>query len=348
MPAIHCRTSSSACSSTRLLPSGGICSAAQREPIRCASPLRSGWPGSIRSTASGDWPGAGLRIGAPTVVATPGARSPSVRWRSPSPRVRSGPSSLWQCPQFACRYPSAARSTGVAAAIRGGARQERLRQPDEESGAHENLEVEIRGRPRLGVQRARVAVGRELKQAEAEHRRAAGFVADAAVAGRRDRVGPAPAEGVGAAAAPFRRERGRAPVLAPFVGGVEPPSVRQALDVARLHPASAEGELLPEPCAARKDPGLGIGSVDGGAGRQRDPASLAGPVRPERILRREGEVRRIDLQALEARIEAGIGEGRRRLRRRRRKASEQRPCNNQRKPRQRPDKPSLKTCESAC
>src|SRR5215207_1592030 len=78
-------------------------------------------------------------------------------------------------------------------------------------------------------------------------------------------------------------------------------------------PPLAERELLPQARADRKHPGVRIGAVDGAARRQRYPAALRGAVGPERILRREGEVARIDLKGGEIRIEPGLLQGLRRL-----------------------------------
>ena len=122
-----------------------------------------------------------------------------------------------------------------------------------------------------------------------------------------DGVRAAAREREGAAAPACRSEDGVAAVGAPCVGGIAPGSVGQPLDVAGLHAPALEGELLPEPAADRKHPGIGIGGVDRGAGRQGNPASLAAPSVQSAYCGAKARMGRIDLQPLEIDVESGVG-----------------------------------------
>src|SRR5215203_3734341 len=122
-------------------------------------------------------------------------------------------------------------------------------------------------------------------------------MADVAVADARDGVRTPAREGVGAVLAPRRREGRRAAVRAPRVRGVEPLPVGLALEVPRLDTATVEGELLPQPRADGEGPGLRVRRIDRGAGRQGDPPPFCRAVCPERVLRCEGKMLRIDLEA---------------------------------------------------
>ena len=85
-------------------------------------------------------------------------------------------------------------------------------------------------------------------------------------------------------------------VLIPDVGGESPGAVGEPLDEARLDRA-IEREFFPQSRAGREFPRVRARCIDRCAGRQIDPAPFARPIRPERILRREREILRVDLRA---------------------------------------------------
>ena len=150
---------------------------------------------------------------------------------------------------------------------------------------------------RLGVQRTGIPLGRELQRAETQHLAAAALVARLAVADAGDRVRASAAERIGVAPAAFRREH--APRAHPRsthrphrATGRRPSAPGSA-----SRPRAREGKFLPQPGADREHPGVRVGGVDRGARRQRDPAPLGGAVGPERILRRERKVLRVDAAA---------------------------------------------------
>src|SRR5690606_24857225 len=79
------------------------------------------------------------------------------------------------------------------------------------------------------------------------------------------------------------------------------------LDQARLHAEAAAGELLPDAGALGIDPVVHVAGVDLAAGRQLDPAPLAGAVGPQL----EADLVLGDLGrdvVGEAGVEAGVGE----------------------------------------
>src|SRR5687768_14468161 len=121
-------------------------------------------------------------------------------------------------------------------------------------------------------------------------------MAGLAVCHARYRVRAPACERIRAALAAGRDQLRLAAIGAPGIGGVEPLAVSPAFEIARLDPLAVEGEFFPEARADREDPGFRIRPVDGGARRQGDPAALGGAIAPQRVLRREREVRGIDLQ----------------------------------------------------
>src|SRR5215203_3318346 len=127
--------------------------------------------------------------------------------------------------------------------------QERLRRARDQPLLDEIREIDAGG---VGMQRAGIAVGRELQRAEAQNLAAAALMAGLAVADPGDGVRTPAAERVGAAPAPLGDELRVGALGVPGVGGIEPLAVGLELDEARLDAPPAEGELLPQARADRK------------------------------------------------------------------------------------------------
>lgn len=108
------------------------------------------------------------------------------------------------------------------------ARRGRAVEAAEASLARERAEIDGARGWTLRVDRVRIAIGRELQAREAEHRRAAAFVADAAVARARDAVLAA-----GRELTAFGPERRARAVFAPDVGR-EAPALRCPFDESRF------------------------------------------------------------------------------------------------------------------
>src|SRR5687768_3325542 len=116
------------------------------------------------------------------------------------------------------------------------------------------------------MQGAGIALRRQLQGAEPQHLAAAALVAHPAIDDAGDRVRAPSCEGIGVALAPFRRQPRLSAVRGPLVRGIEPLTVAQALQVARFDALAVEGELLPQACADRKDPGVRVRRVDRATG----------------------------------------------------------------------------------
>jgi hypothetical protein len=156
------------------------------------------------------------------------------------------------------------------------------------------------------VNRAGVAVRRELQGGEAERiRLVGGAVARGAIGFRRDRV-PAPRRHLGHADdTVVGRER--------RIGTIRIP------DVARKDPGIGGGlpqhpgfdgllpprELLPDLRAHREVPGLFVAAVDGGSFRKPDPSTLVETVGPEWVLRRERPAAWVHLADVAGEVEPG-------------------------------------------
>ena len=201
--------------------------------------------------------------------------------------------------------------------MRGGSREERWLRRVEQTLVEQRLQRDHPGPQRLGVRRGRIAIGGQLQRREAEDTRGAVVVAGAAVVARRHAVPLAGRDLDDVGQALGRHQRRIRLRLVPRVGRVGPGIGGDAPQHPRLDLAPVERELLPETRADRELPRVGVPRRDPAADRQLDPARLVGAVGPQRVLRRERPVPRIDRQRA-GQVEPGVRQPLRQRRRRQR------------------------------